>query len=251
MSPLAASLSGHETMRRENAMIPGQGTFHYEYAQRCLKLLDELVPKAATTGTRETFAILMSTSLLTVPLSRMKSHPLDQESEIEDKRSSYRPDYEDLSKLVFLGSDLVPNKHENNLSWRLGWIVDNIGRQTDWKDRQGCHPFNGENLIDEADIGLVLGILRNALSHGNIVYLDSSGKETVGETASLLGFISIRSKDFTRIKDRKITYKEAHYRVVFVTATDLINLLRYWVKWLKVHSQYDFGFVEFSAAAAD
>jgi hypothetical protein len=70
--------------------------------------------------------------------------------------------------------------------------MKNGNNTLDWCDQKGLHPMNEQarNSIGERLAGEVLRVIRNALAHGNVAYLNSAGHEERGAKVQYLGFLS-------------------------------------------------------------
>jgi hypothetical protein len=84
----------------------------------------------------------------------------------------------------------------------------------------------GTNSIDRRKAGEVLRVIRNALAHGNIVYLNKDGHEAPRTPVHFLAFLSRYEEE---AEERA---KAESYRLVAVTDESFLGFLRLWATWL-------------------
>ena len=85
---------------------------------------------------------------------------------------------------------------------------------------------NAGNSITAQKAGRVLRVIRNALSHGNVVYLNADGREQEGTPARYLGFLS-------RYEDSEEQRRDAEtYRLVVTTDEDFLRFVKGWGMWI-------------------
>ena len=72
----------------------------------------------------------------------------------------------------------------------------------------------------------VLRTIRNALAHGNVVYLDKNGHETPGKQLVYLAFLSKPDKE-----DKKDNGDG--YRIVIFDEESFLAFLKAWIDWLR------------------
>ena len=82
------------------------------------------------------------------------------------------------------------------------------------------------NLIEDQTPDTILRVIRNALAHGNVVYLNEQGFETKNTSVLYLGFIS-RYEECE--EQRKATET---YRLVVTTEETFIRFVRSWATWV-------------------
>jgi hypothetical protein len=73
------------------------------------------------------------------------------------------------------------------------------------------------------DCNTVLWTIRNALAHGNAVYLDERGHETPGNRLRYLAFVS-------KVNNRD---PSLGYRVVIFDEESFLAFLKSWIAWLQ------------------
>lgn len=72
----------------------------------------------------------------------------------------------------------------------------------------------------------VLRVFRNALAHGNIVYLNESGFEQHGTKLQFLGFLS-RYEETDEDREKSETY-----RLVTTPEDEFLRFVKLWAKWV-------------------
>lgn len=199
-------------------MIPHR--FVTEFPARCLTLLESFEGDAARQDLVGTFAVMVASSMLTVPLERLRSqHPLFGGSD-------------DLSiglKRVFgqrwieVGEWAVASPAH----WRFARIIGDPNEVDGWRDERGLRSMSDEaNTIDRRRAGEVLRVLRNALAHGSIVYLNGDGQEVAGERVEWLGFLS-RYEESAEQRAKAETY-----RLVAAREADFLAFVKSWASFI-------------------
>jgi len=72
----------------------------------------------------------------------------------------------------------------------------------------------------------VLRVIRNALAHGNIVYLNERGFEERDTKLQFLGFLS----RYEETEEQKA--KVETYRLVTTTEDEFLRFVKLWAKWI-------------------
>ena len=92
----------------------------------------------------------------------------------------------------------VQNRH-----WRCSRIMNDVNRTQGWRGEDDLHPMHPDaaNTIDRRSVNDVLRVVRNALAHGNVVYLDGRGLETKG--AEVQYFVSLHATRKRQNNDNK------------------------------------------------
>ena len=203
-------------------MIPAR--FIFEYPQRCIQLIAAMEPVARSLNLIGSFSLLVAPSLFLVPYERMKkAHPLgEHEREPEIYIALRRVD-----RQKFVNAEFWRGSPRG--SWRLTRIVTEANHTNGWEDIEGLHPFSqaAKNQIDGADAEKVIRVIRNALAHGNIVYLDENGYERQGAQVQHLAFLS-------RYEESELDRQKSEtYRVVSVTEEEFLHFLQDWAAWLQ------------------
>ncbi len=169
------------------------------------------------------FSLIAATSVFLIPYERMKSrhrlHRPKTESEID--KAIRRVELQ-----LFAEAEFWKEKRPDD--WRLSRVVSNIEQSSYWKDVDGQHPMNknSRNDIYRKDVNTVLRVIRNALAHGNILYLDENGIETSGTKMRYLAFLS-------RYEETEEQRKSGEtYRIASTTEDGFLDFVKCWVRWL-------------------
>ncbi|MGC2223361.1 MAG: hypothetical protein WA624_13875 [Methylocella sp.] len=202
-------------------MIPQR--FVVEYPQRCLKLLEAMEPFARQEQLVGSFSLLVASALFTIPYERLKAkHPLAAGGADSDLYDALRA----VEGKKFLEADFWNGIQAHD--WRFSRIMTSPETTRDWKDEKGMHPMGADagNTIDERKTDAVLRVIRNALAHGNVIYLDKDGFETVGATVQYLAFLS-------RYEETEEQRKQSEtYRLVATTEEGFLAFVKCWASWL-------------------
>lgn len=207
-------------------MIPQR--FATEYPERCLQLLEAFEPIAQDRDLFGTFSVMLASSILLVPWERASNrHPLKQEY-----GGGLQAALKALEKQKWLKADFWAG---NGLGeWRFSRIMADPNNAYEWKDNVGNPSFSAEaNTIHKRCVGEVFRVLRNALAHGNIVYLDAKGSETEGARVQHIAFLS----RFEESEEQRAAAET--YRLVTVREADFLPFVRTWAHWVVAHHEHD------------
>ena len=202
-------------------MIPQR--FVTEYPQRCGHLLEMLEPKAREANLVGSFSLLIASAAFTIPFARIteSNHPFGGK---ERKLSSA---IRNLTNVSFLEAPFWGE--QKPVLFRYARIVNSAKIAGDWKDSAGAHPICS---TENKDGNTVLRTIRNALAHGNVVYLDENGRESADSPLRYLAFISKH--------DDKVSF-----RVAIFGEEDFLIFLKAWIAWLRTFpSESAFVFLE-------
>jgi hypothetical protein len=197
--------------------------FVIEYPQRALQLIDAMEAYARRQELLGSFGLLAAASVLTMPYERMKpSHFLHPSESSKPMAAALRS----LKRSRFLDAPFWQGRAPGD--WRMSRIMMNIHASYMWTDEIGRHPFapDAVNKIESRDAESVLRVIRNALAHGNVVYLDENGHETPGHQLRYLAFLS-RYEESPEQRGESQTY-----RIVATTEEEFLTFIRYWAKWV-------------------
>jgi hypothetical protein len=200
-------------------MIPDR--FVTEYPERCLALLDAMEPIAREKDLLGSFALLTAASILNIPLERLsKHHPINMEL-----GSSLYQALRAVEKQEWAVAQFWQGNESGQ--WHFARIVTDPNHVIGWQDDEG-RPSMSEiaNTIRKRKAGLVLRVLRNALAHGNIVYLNEDGYETAGTRLHFIGFLS----RYEEGEDQRAAAES--YRLLAVSEGDFLSFIRRWASWL-------------------
>lgn len=151
---------------------------------RCLTLLESFESDATRPDLVGTFAIMLASSMLTVPLERLNAqHPLHgagHDLAVCLKRIAGQ-------QWVEVGEWVATSP----VRWRFAHVMGDPNEVAVWRDERDIRSMVEEaNTIDRCRAAEVLRALRNALAHGSIVYLNKHGHEVVGARVEWLGVLS-------------------------------------------------------------
>lgn len=207
-------------------MIPKR--FAIEYPERCLHLIDAFESLARRHDLMGTFSIMMAATVLIVPIERAKNnHPMSQE-----KGGAFQAALKRLMKQKWLNADFWPDGNIGD--WRFSRIMGDPNVPHDWTDDQGRQSFSAEaNTINTRSVDDVLRVLRNALAHGNVLYLDGNGHETENKRVEYLGFLS----RYEETDEQRATGET--YRLLAVREPDFLPFVRAWATWVAGHDPQD------------
>lgn len=202
-------------------MIPQR--FVTEYPERCGQLLAMLEPQAREHNLIGSFGLLVASAAFTIPFARMTEadHPLGR-PERELSRAIKR-----LKRRPFLEAPFWNGAAPR--FFRYARIVNDPEYAGAWRDEAGNHPIKSAEVKDG---NTVLRTIRNALAHGNVVYLDENGHESPGNRLRYLAFLSEHDD-------------EQSYRVAIFGEDDFLTFLKAWIAWLmEFPSESEFVFAE-------
>lgn len=205
-------------------MIPKR--FAIDYAERCLKLLEECEPIARKHDLLGTFSVMLASSILLVPWERAgRRHPITQEQDL-----NLLPALDTLKNQKWFEADFWAGRPPGD--WRFSRIMNDPNNVGGWADEQGRRSFTASaNTIERRRVGEVFRVLRNALAHGNIVYLDENGRELTPNRVEHLAFIS-RYEESAEQRAQTETY-----RLVTVRVSDFLRFVRTWAHWVVEHRE--------------
>jgi hypothetical protein len=185
--------------------------FVTEYPDRCGQLLAMLEPKAREHDLVGSFALLVASAAFTIPFARMteKGHPVGK------PETALYAAIDDLKKMPFIKAPFW-DKAEPGF-FRYAKIVSEPENAAAWRDAADKHPLESHEPKDGYTI---LRLIRNALAHGNVVYLDKNGHETPGERLVYLAFLS-------KVDDGP------GYRVAIFDEESFLVFLKAWIGWLQ------------------
>jgi hypothetical protein len=207
-------------------MIPKR--FATEYPERCLQLLDAFEPIAQDRDLFGTFSVMLASSILLVSWERANNrHPLKQEH-----GGGLQTALKALERQKWLGTDFWEDTDPGK--WRFSRIMGDPNGVYEWKDEGGNPSFSGDaDTIQKRTVGEVFRVLRNALAHGNIIYLDKKGRETEGARFQHIAFLS----RYEETEEQRAAAET--YRLLTVRETDFLPFVKAWARWVVAHHQHD------------
>ncbi len=197
--------------------------FATEYPRRALELIDILEASAREKSLLGSFGLFAAAAVLTIPFERMRaSHFLHD----DDRDADLVKHLKDLEKAKFLAAPFWQGPPGGG-QWRQSRIMNNVDKVHKWVDQDGRDPRSAEaNTIQARKAGEVLRVLRNALAHGNIIYLDEEGQEKPGNQMVYMAFLS-RYEETAGQREQGETY-----RVVITTEEAFLQFVKSWAVWI-------------------
>lgn len=197
--------------------------FAVEYPARVLQLITLLEPGARKRDLLGSFGLLAAAAVLTIPYERMNSsHFLHKRETDRDLSVALKK----LDKVPFFRAPFWHGKAQGY--WRQSRIVSNVENVDAWLDDEGRHPLSKEaaNRIDDRTRSAadVVRVLRNALAHGNIIYLDKDFRESVDRRMTCLAFLS-------RYEDPSDGGTKT-YRLVVTSEEEFLGFVKLWAEWV-------------------
>jgi hypothetical protein len=199
--------------------------FAIEYPQRALKLIRMLESNARRHDLLGSFGLLAASSILTIPYERMQSrHFLHKQNADFDLVGALKQ----LRKTPFLSAPFWGGIEPGN--WWQSRIISPVQSVDGWRDEHDVHPLAGgavNRLADQKRTGdEVIRVLRNALAHGNIIYLDKEFRENSGQQMAYMAFLS-RYEDNEEQRANSETY-----RLVVTGEENFLNFVKCWAYWI-------------------
>ncbi|MBX5203775.1 hypothetical protein [Rhizobium sp. NZLR1] len=197
--------------------------FAIEYPRRALELIEMLEASAREHSLLGSFGLLAASAVLTIPFERMRTshflHDVERDGDLVKHLKA-------LEGAEFLEAPFW-RKAPNDQEWRQSRIMSNVDTVHRWQDPGGCDPRSEEaNTIQTRKASEVLRVLRNALAHGNIIYLDKDGQEIAGNQMMYMAFLS-RYEESPEQRDQAETY-----RVVITTEEAFLHFVKCWAEWI-------------------
>jgi len=199
--------------------------FAIEYPERALKLIRMLEMRARQREMIGSFGLLAATAVLTIPYERMQSRHFLHKQEVD---SDLAGALKTLKKSPFLDAPFWRNKKPGN--WWQSRIFGPVQNVDGWRNEHGLHPLAHDavsKLTDQKRTGdEVIRVIRNALAHGNIIYLDKEFRESPGEQMVYMAFLS---RYEATEAEKKISET---YRLVVTGAEDFLEFVKCWASWI-------------------
>jgi hypothetical protein len=212
--------------------------FSAELPQRCLQLIDELWPHVEKTHQVDrpdlgplttTFLISMSMPIINLPIERIERHKNAQIERYADDRSI------DPRVAAAVLDTLGGQKLSNAPFYLPGeWSFATYAKSPPLNIAKSipddlASELAGEKAAVKADkmpVSQWCSIIRNAMAHGGIAYLNESGRTSYGEPVKMYAFVSGKFDD---IEESKLLY----LNVLRVSEVNYRKFLSRWVIWLK------------------
>jgi hypothetical protein len=222
--------------------------YSLDVPNRCLDLLNSLLPEVRRNSAQmvrhkgaltTTLTLALATPMLSLPIERIEKHlDLGTDEAYADDRHLDPRSARRIEEAI-RGKRLGDYPEFGNLGWRFVQAVPkfNIAR--------GLPELIAKQLADtkantdamEMEFQLFLRCLRNALSHGGIIYLDEDGR-TTGNEAKMLCFVSARPERSKQICDQREGPCPSHQpkikdlRLLRIDEESFQGFLHRWVSWL-------------------
>jgi hypothetical protein len=211
---------------------------HYslELPDRCLQLINALWPhveRLPECGRPDagplttTFLLAMAMPIIILPVERLERHfqrGIDEEGYADDGPINPTGLAKTVAKALG-GGPVSKSYFFVPEAWSYSYWPEptlNIARGLPIELTARLSTPSAHKSAGELAASLWCSVLRNALAHGGVSYLDREGRPTVGERAEMLCFVSGHKVDNTLIGLRCLRIREA----------DFLHFLRRWVKWL-------------------
>jgi hypothetical protein len=180
-----------------------------------LELIDMLEEPARKHDLLGSFGLLAAAAILTIPYEPMRAshflHDEDRDPDLVRKLKS-------LDKGNFLEAPFW-RADPDIAAWRQSHIVNAVDDVRCWLDPEEKHPLDERaNTIKSRRAGEVIRLLRNALAHGNIIYLDKNGREIAGNRLVYMAFLSRYEKTQEQRRQAET------YRVLVTTEEAFLQL---------------------------
>ena len=196
--------------------------FAIEYPQRALELIQVFEGEAQRRDLVGSFGLLAAAAVLTIPYERMKStHFLHNQERDSDLASQIKK----LDKVAFLTAPFFD--HVRPGDWQQSRITRSVEKVDDWMDDHGRPSLSDEaNPIQGRKAEEVIRVLRNALAHGIVIYLDKERREMAGNRMAYMAFLS---------RYEETEEQRAHaetYRVVVTSESNFLSFVKAWATWI-------------------
>jgi hypothetical protein len=197
--------------------------FAIEYPRRALELIGMLEAQARALNLLGSFGLLAASAILTIPFERMRSnHFLNN----DDRDADLVKNLKALEKVAFLEAPFWRSEPDEG-GWRQSRIVNAVDDVRGWLDQDGRDPRSADaNTMPIRKANEVLRVLRNALAHGNIIYLDENGQEIAGNQVAYVAFLS-RYEETVEQRAQSETY-----RLVITTEEAFLEFIKSWAAWI-------------------
>jgi hypothetical protein len=188
-----------------------------------MDLFELMEPFARERQLLGSFSLVVVTSVFMIPYERMKgAHPLNKAGQGDGLYAAIRR----VERQPFCQAEFWNG--EQNRHWQFSRIMNDANWTQGWRDEDDLHPMRPDaaNTIDRRAVNDVLRVVRNALAHGNVVYLDEQGLETKGAQVQYLAFLS-RYEETPEQREQEETY-----RLAVTTEEGFLSFVKAWATWL-------------------
>jgi hypothetical protein len=197
--------------------------FAIEYPMRCLELIEAAEDYAVRRKLEGSFALLAASAVLTIPFERMAArHKLHDKERDADLAGAVGL----LSKTPFLKAPFWEGAPPTD--WRMSRVMTPVNEVEGWRDGDGLHPLdeNATNTIKRYTAKEVIRVIRNALAHGNIIYLNAQYREVPGDRMAFIAFLS----QYEETEEQRKASET--YRLLVVPETAFLGFVKRWAAWI-------------------
>jgi hypothetical protein len=179
-------------------------------------------PNARQADLLGSFALLAASAIFTIPYERVKAH------HILARPAEDVPLYQALKVLEgrpFLSSELW--RDANPGEWN--YLRVQPSSEHAWMNFPSVTPISEvlDDTMSERSTGEVLRVIRNALAHGNVIYLNKERREVAGQRAYYLAFLSHYRET------REEQERDRTFRMVITSEEDFLRFVKGWARWLQ------------------
>lgn len=224
---------------------------HYgiELPQRCLTLLEGLWAGASQTFNEHThhlgpltstFLISMSMPIINIPTERIEKHLGLRDAEgYVDERHLNPCATEEFNNVLRRGRFSQAPFFKSN-AWRFykykGEPI-NLAHGLPEEIAVELEKGEAEDRAAAMPASQWLGVLRNALAHGGIVYLDERGRSSRDTPVKMFGFVNGRFLDGRCPHEKKKTCRAERVpnglNILRINEVDYHDFLHRWVNWMQ------------------
>jgi hypothetical protein len=226
--------------------------YSLELPERCLSLLDRLWPHAQATFPADrpdlgpltsTFLISMSMPIINLPIERIERRSGDEASHYASdgpvNPAAAHAIVETLQKRAFGDAPFFANGAWRFVSWGKR-PFPNIAYGLPEAVAAQLGAEDAARNAAKMPASQWSSILRNALAHGGIAYLNEQGRSSHGEPVKMYAFVCGKYDQESKERSKRLTA----VNFLRISETDYRDFLRRWVGWLQ-----DTGIARASEAA--
>lgn len=212
--------------------------FSVELPQRCLQLIDELWPHVEKTRRADrpdlgslatTFLISMSIPIINLPIERIARNKNAQNEGYADYRC-IDPKVAAVVLDTLGGQPLSKAPFYSAGEWSFATYAKhplfNIAREIPHDLATELGSDQAAARAGKMPTSQWCSILRNAMAHGGIAYLNENGRTSHGEPVKMYAFVSGVFDDTDQMKLLRLN-------VLRISEVNYRKFLRRWVAWLK------------------
>ncbi|WP_081158951.1 hypothetical protein [Ensifer aridi] len=226
-------------------MVLPMNSYSLDLPIRCLDLLNHLLPIvqqdeefAARHGgpLTTTLTLALATPMLTIPIERIQKHQNEDVGYANDRGRSQR--LAERIDAATRGKKLADHPQLEAFDWAYLSKVEPFNIADGLSDDLAAllDAEEARHAARRMDFSAFLSCLRNALSHGGILYLNKEGRTTPGQ-ASMLCLVSAKPR-YPRVRCEKRDYcppgssVTESLRLLRISETGFREFLLQWVAWL-------------------